>query len=144
MLNRLLNRIDQSLAAFRNPLLLAGRLLLVPVYLPAGIEKLENYAGTASMMESHGLPGLLLPPTIALEILGAIFVGVGFLTRLTCLALAVFSVVANVVFNAGSSNMWVQFLFTAEFAIVGGLLVFMAVGAGDWSLDALRQKGKSA
>ncbi len=116
----------------------------MPVDLPAGIEKIEDYAGTAGMMESHGLPGLLLPPTIALEIPGAIFLGVGFLTRLTCLALAVFSVVANVMFNAGSSNAWVQYLFTAEFVIVGALLAFMAFGAGDWSLDVLRKKGKSA
>jgi len=140
MLTGLLDRIDRGFAWCANPLLLAGRLLVVPFYLPDGIAKIQNYAGTASAMESHGLPALLLPLVILLEIVGPIFLALGLLTRLTCLALAVFSVLANVIFNAGSTDQAVQYLFTAEFAIVGGFLAFMAVGAGDWSLDALRKR----
>lgn len=143
-MNRLLDRIDRGFAKFANPLLLAGRLLFVPFYLPDGIGKIQNYAGTANSMESHGLPGLLLPLVILLEILGPIFLALGFLTRLTCLGLAVFSVVANVIYNAGSTDQTVQFLYAAEFAVVGGFLAFMAVGAGDWSIDALLKRRTSA
>jgi putative oxidoreductase len=71
-------------------------------------------------------------------------VALGLLTRLTCLALAVFSVVANVVFNAGSTDQVVQYLFAAELAVVGGFLAFMAVGAGGWSIDALIKRRTSA
>ena len=95
-------------------------------------------------MESHGLPALLLPLVIVLEIVGPIFLALGLLTRLTCLALAVFSVIANVMFNAGSTDQAVQFLYAAEFALVGGFLAFMALGAGDWSIDALLKRRISA
>jgi putative oxidoreductase len=136
----MLNRIDRFLASFKSPLLLIGRLLLLPVFLPAGIDKIQNYDSTASVMEAHGLPEFLLPPTILLEILGSVFVALGLLTRPTCLALALFSIAANVIFNAGSSDTLVQYLFTAEFAIVGGLLVLVGVGAGNWSLDAMLRR----
>ena len=144
MLSRPLGRIDRGIARFTNPLLLAGRLLVASFYLPDGIAKIQEYAATASAMESHGLPGLLLPPVILLEIVGPIFMALGFLTRLTCLALAVFSVVANVMFNAGSTDQAVQYLYAAEFAVVGGFLAFMAVGAGDWSIDARLKRRTSA
>jgi len=143
MLNRLLDRIDRGFVRLANPLLLVGRLLMGQYFLPDGIAKIQNYAGTASSMESHGLPGLLLPLVILLEILGPIFLALGLLTRLTCLALAVFTVMANVIYNAGSTDQAVQFLYAAEFSVAGGFLAFMAVGAGDWSLDALRKRRTS-
>jgi putative oxidoreductase len=140
MLNRLLETIDRLFQAIGDPLLLAARLVIVPFYLPAGIDKIQNYASTAQMMESHGVPAFTLPLVILLEIGGSILIAAGFLTRLTALALAVFSVAADVIFNASATSTTGEYLYSAELTIVAAFLAFMAVGAGGWSVDALRQR----
>ena len=53
-------------------LLTLARLLLAPVFLQSGISKIFDYASMQALMESHGLPGILLGPTIALEVLGGL------------------------------------------------------------------------
>ncbi|MEO1224147.1 MAG: DoxX family protein [Pseudomonadota bacterium] len=138
MLANLLNRIDSLFQIFTAPLLLISRLLIAYFFLPAGIEKIQNYSGTASMMESTGIPGILLPLVILLEIGGALLVAAGFVTRLTCLALALFAIVANQMYNSDATTQVHQMLYTAEFVTVAGMTALMAVGPGRWSLDALR------
>jgi putative oxidoreductase len=143
MLNRLLDLIDRPFEALANPLLLAARLVIVPYYLPAGYDKIVNYADTAKFMESHGVSTLMLPLVILLEIFGPIFLALGFLTRLTCLALAVFTIAADVIFNRGATAETGQLLFQAEITIVAAFLALMAVGAGGWSVDAWRRKAEA-
>lgn len=138
MLSNLLRRIDGFFEVFAAPLLLISRLLIAYFFLPAGIDKIQHYSGTAAAMESVGIPGILLPLVILLEIGGAILVAAGFLTRLTCLALALFAIVANQMFNSGATSEVQQFLYTAEFVTIAGMTALMAVGPGRWSLDALR------
>ena len=142
MLKRWLKAIDGAFSALADPLLLAGRLVVVPMYLLAGIGKIGNYSATAGTMESHGLPGELLPLVILLEFVGGIFLAVGFLTRLTSLALAVFSLAA--IFTFVGAPAMDNYLFLAEFAVVGAFLAFMAVGAGGWSVDALVGRARSS
>jgi len=141
MMKRWLTAIDKVFSALADPLLLAGRLVVVPMYLLAGIGKIGNYSATAGMMESHGLSGELLPLVILLEVVGSVFLAVGFLTRLTSLALAVFSLAA--IFTFGAAPAVDNYLFLAEIAVVGAFLAFMAVGAGGWSIDALIGRARS-
>lgn len=143
MLNRLLDMIDRPFEVLANPLLLAARLLIVPYYLPTGFEKILHYSDTVKFMEGHGVSSLFLPLVILLEIVGSIFVAVGFLTRLTCLALAFFTIVADVLFNEGMTSETGQLLFHAEITLVAAFLALMAVGAGGWSVDALRKKAEA-
>ena len=49
---------------------LLGRLLLGQIFLLAGISKVGAYAATQGWMESLGVPGILLPAVILLEIGG--------------------------------------------------------------------------
>ena len=69
-----------------------GRIMLALIFILAGIGKIADPAGNMSFMQSAGVPGLLLWPTIALEILGGLAIAVGFKTRYAAFALAVFSV----------------------------------------------------
>ncbi|MCP4382358.1 MAG: DoxX family protein [Hyphomicrobiales bacterium] len=138
MIARLLNTIDGGFQALANPLLLACRLLLGWFFVPAGIDKIENYSNTVQFMESNGVPGLLLPLVILLEILGPVFLALGLLTRLTALAMALFTILADVIFNIGDTSSTGQYLYQAELVIVSGFLALMAVGGGQWALDALR------
>jgi putative oxidoreductase len=68
----------------------------------------------------------------------------GYHARLAAIVLAVFTVVATVCFH----NFWAmpedqafvqQLMFFKNIAVVGGLLVLAAHGAGAWSLDARSQ-----
>lgn len=131
----------------QNPLTLTGRLLLALLFLPAGLMKIGGFAGTVGYIASKGLPMPALGAVIAIvvEVLGGLALLAGFGTRVAALVLAVFTVAATVIFHAywavpAEAQMVQQLMFFKNIAVVGGLLVLAAHGAGGWSLDAKRQR----
>ncbi|MCX7072586.1 MAG: DoxX family protein [Gammaproteobacteria bacterium] len=119
---------------------LAGRILLAAMFLLAGLNKITGYAGTVGYMESVGVPGALLPGVIALEVLGALAVIVGFQTRLVALALAGFTLAAALLFHANFADQIQMILFLKNVSIAGAFLLLAANGAGSLSLDARRSR----
>jgi putative oxidoreductase len=118
---------------------LTGRIFIAALFLMAGIGKLgAGYAGTQGYMEVMGVPGILLPLVIALEIGGAILVIAGLWTRISALALAAFTILSAVLFHADFSDQMQQIMFMKNFAIAGGFLLLAVAGAGAWSIDARR------
>ena len=131
----------------QNPLTLTGRLLLALLFLPAGLMKIGGFAGTVGYIASKGLPMPALGAVIAIvvEVLGGLALLAGFGTRVAALVLAVFTVAASVIFHAywavpAEAQMVQQLMFFKNIAVVGGLLVLAAHGAGGWSLEAKRQR----
>ena len=61
--------------------LLAGRLLLVFIFLHEGFGILGNYAGAAAHMQKSGVSPLMLPLVIALQFGGGALIVAGILTR---------------------------------------------------------------
>ena len=129
----------------QNPLALVGRLLLALLFLPAGIMKIGGFAGTAGYIGSKGLPLPELGAMIAIivEVGAGLALIAGFKTRMAALALAVFTLVATFVFHnfwgvPADQAMMQQLMFYKNIAVVGGLLVLAAHGAGAWSVDARR------
>jgi putative oxidoreductase len=118
---------------------LAGRILISTMFLTSGLDKISGYEGTQGFMESAGVPGALLPLVIALEVLGALAVIVGYHTRAVAGALGAFTLAAAVLFHSGADPMQ-ELLFMKNVAITGGFLFLVARGAGDWSLDARRER----
>ena len=123
-----------------------GRVLFVLLFLPAGIGKITGFAGTVGYINSVGLPAPELATVVALlvEILGSLCLLAGYQTRIASIVLAVFTLVATFFFH----NYWAtpadqafvaQLLFFKNIAVVGGLLILAAQGAGDWSLDSKRK-----
>ena len=132
-------------ASLQNPLTLTGRVLLALLFLPAGIGKIGGFAGTVGYIGSVGLPlpQLAAVLSIVVEVGGGLALLAGFGTRLAALALALFTLVATFVFH----NFWAmppeqvmmqQLMFLKNIAVVGGLLVLAAHGAGAYSVDARR------
>ena len=141
MLNRLADTVDGAFVRLADVLLLVARLILAIYFAEAGFDKLgSGYAEAAQLMETKGIPSLLLPLVIALELGGALFLAAGFLTRLTALALGAFTVAADLIFNTGTGTVAGHFLVQAELAIVAGFIALMAVGAGRWSVDGWRTR----
>ena len=85
------------------------------------------------------MPGALLPLVIALELGGGLLLAIGWQTRLAALALAVFCVLAAVLFHVNLADRNELLHFEKDLAIAGGLLVLFAFGAGRYSVDAMRQ-----
>jgi len=131
--------------AIQAPLNFAARLLMVALFLPAGIGKLTGFAGTVGYISSVGLPFPTVAAATALivEIVGSLALLAGFGTRIAAVVLAAFTLVASFFFH----NYWgvpadqafmQQLLFFKNIAVVGGLLAIAAHGAGAWSLDSRR------
>ncbi len=113
----------------------AARVLLALLFGVAGYGKIAGYDGTMGYMASQGVPGMLLPLVIALELGGGLLLIAGFQTRWVALALAVFTVAASLIFHIGDGQMT---MFLKNMAITGGLLLVYVHGAGPLSLDERR------
>lgn len=127
----------------QTPLAFAGRILLALMFVLAGFGKITGFAGTVGYMQSKGMPAaeVLAVLTILLEVGGGLALMVGFRTRWAAIALALFTLVASMIFH----NFWAvpeaqrmvqNLMFMKNLSIVGGMLVLAAFGPGAWSLDA--------
>lgn len=117
---------------------LVGRILIAVIFVFAGAGKIADPAGTIGYMESVGLPGILLWPTIALELLGGIAIIVGFQTRLVAWLLAIFCIVAAVLFHRDFTDPMQTVLFLKDIAIAGGFFMLASTGALGLSVDSKR------
>jgi putative oxidoreductase len=119
---------------------LVGRVLLAAIFVLSGFSKIAAPEGTQAYIASAGLPAPLLAYLVAVlvEVGGGVLLIVGYRTRLVALALAVFTVLAALVFHhaLGDQNQFIHFM--KNVAIAGGLLQVVAFGAGRFSLDARR------
>ncbi|MEL1265722.1 DoxX family protein [Pseudoxanthomonas putridarboris] len=125
--------------ALASTLELAGRILLVSLFLIAGADKIANYDATVFLMASKGIPAAALPLVIALDLLGSLAVVLGWKTRIAALLLAGFTLVAGAIFHGDFSDKMNLIMFTKNVSIVGGFLLLIGRGAGRYSLDARAQ-----
>src|SRR5215468_9509763 len=122
--------------------LLAGRLLLVFIFLHESIGLLGNYAGAVAYMQKSGVPPSLLPAVIALQLGGGLLVATGILTRWAALAFAVFCVLTAVMFHWQFADRNQLLHFQKDLAIAGGFLVLACCGPGNWSLGRFLSRAK--
>lgn len=114
---------------------LVGRILLALMFVLGGWSKINGYAGTQGYMASAGVPGILLPLVIIVELIGGLMIVVGYKTRLAALALFAFTIAASVLFHMNWAAPMQQLLFMKNLAVAGGFLVLFAAGAGAYSVD---------
>lgn len=125
---------------------LIGRLLLAWLFVPAGWSKIAGFAGTAGYIASKGLPmpEVLAAAAIAVELGLGLLIVIGWQTRWAALGLAIFVAVITPIFHGywampEAQQMMQKQAFNKNLAIVGGLLVLSAFGAGRFSLDGNRR-----
>ena len=126
-----------------NLVTLIGRVLIVSLYIPAGIGKLGNFAGTVGYVGSAGLPMPEVGAAIAIfvEVLVALCLLVGWQARWAALIMAIFTVAAALFFHkfwaaAPEMKMAQSINFWKNISIAGGMLFVFAFGPGGYSLDA--------
>lgn len=115
---------------------LVGRLLLAALFLLEGWSKVRGHGPAVAYMERFSVPGLLLPAVIFVELAGGILLVIGWQARCAALALAIFSIVAALLFHINLADRNQLLHFEKDLAIAGGLLVLAAFGPGRFSLDA--------
>ncbi|MBN9445814.1 MAG: DoxX family protein [Bosea sp.] len=114
---------------------LVGRILLALMFVLGGWSKISGYSGTQAYMASAGVPGILLPLVIIVELIGGLMIVIGFKTRLVALALFGFTIAASVLFHMNWAAPMQQLLFMKNLGIAGGFLLLVAAGAGAYSVD---------
>ena len=119
----------------KNIELIIGRVLLAHIFLLAGITKITGYTGTQGYMEAVGLPGMLLPAVIALEIGGGLALVLGWFNRIAAYGLAIFTLVAAALFHSNFAEQMQVLLFMKNIAMAGGLVVLAGTGPGRFSID---------
>jgi putative oxidoreductase len=124
-----------------------GRVLITPLFLMSGFQKITGFSGVAATMAKVGMPfpEVMLVGAIVFELGGALMVLLGWHARLGALLLAVFTIASTLVFH----NFWAvdaaQFpgqltQFMKNLSILGGLVYIMVAGSGPFSLG---KEGKS-
>jgi putative oxidoreductase len=116
---------------------LLGRLLIAAIFLVSGFGKLMAPSGTIGYIASVGLPfpEIAYAGALAAELGGGLLLVLGYRTRLVAAALAVFSVVSALLFHNALGDQNQLFHFLKNLAMAGGLLQFIAHGAGAISVD---------
>lgn len=115
---------------------LLGRVGLSLIFIISGWGKIAGFAATQGYMESMGVPGVLLPLVIALELGGGLAILAGFATRWVAIALAGFSLISAAIFHANFADPMQAISFWKNVAIAGGFLLLAANGPGPLSLES--------
>jgi putative oxidoreductase len=123
-----------------------GRILIALLFLYSGAMKLMNPAMTDQMITGAGLPAGLAIPTGIFEILAALCLILGFMTRLAALALIVFTALATLFFHRDFTTPMGMTTILQHLALIGGLLCLFAHSQMRWSYDSMRltRKGELA
>ncbi|HEV3104945.1 MAG TPA: DoxX family protein [Trinickia sp.] len=127
-------------------LIFIARIALAILFLWGGVMKLVGYAGFVSYLQSKGVPypQIGAPIATAIEVVGGVFLVVGFVTRPLAILLAAYSIATAVlghdfwnVANAAEQHDMVIH-FWKNVGIAGGFLLLSVTGAGGVSIDAAR------
>ena len=113
---------------------LIGRLLISALFLLSAYNKILSIDGTMGWMEGYGIPGFLLYPTIALEIILPLFIIIGYKARLSAGLLALFCLSTAFVFHSDFADQMQLIAFLKNVGLAGGFFFIVANGTKVWSV----------
>ena len=112
-----------------------GRIFLSALFLIEGIKKISMQESVIIYMEDYGVPGILLIPSIILEILFPLLIIVGYKTKLAAFVMALFTFTVAIIFHTDFSDGMQLIFFLKDLAIAGGFMIIIAYGSNKFSLD---------
>jgi putative oxidoreductase len=125
---------------------LIARFLLAIVFIPNGIMKLSDIAGTAGYFAGLGMPA---PTLVAwgsgfFELIAGLCIVAGFRTRIVAILLALFCVAAGALGHVGQGvdDPAIAFLhmqaLLKDIGLAGGFLALALAGPGRFSIDGAK------
>jgi putative oxidoreductase len=136
---------------FKSYGLLFGRLALLVIFVHSGISQIRGFSGTIGYMKSKmgSLSDPMLEFVLVLALIvsfaGSLMIALGWQARMGAMLLFIFLLIVTPIFH----NFWaapadahqLQLIqFEKNVAIMGGLWVLMAAGAGPFSIDKPKPK----
>ena len=112
-----------------------GRLLISALFLFSAYNKVLSIDGTMGWMEEFGIPGLLLYPAIALEIILPLLIIIGYKAKLSAGLLAIFCILTAFIFHYDFTEQMQIIDFLKNIGLAGGFLFIVANGTKEWSVD---------
>lgn len=125
-------------------LFLLGRIAIGGFFLWKAVERMKHWNEAGDALKRKGVPYIsyVLPATMLIQVIGGLSVVLGFYARggaILLLAFMVFHMYKLHAFwklNHGTEQMLEKLLFMKDLAIIGGLLLLLAVGGGHFSVHA--------
>ena len=114
---------------------LIGRILISALFLISAYNKIFSIDGSMSWMEGFGVPGFLLFPAIALEIVLPLCIIIGYQARIAAGLLAIFCLATAFIFHLDFANPMQKISFLKNIGLAGGFLLIVANGTKDWAID---------
>lgn len=119
----------------------AGRLLIALLFLGGFAQKFGDPAPVVEMIEGIGLPGTLVWPVAAFNLIAGIALLTGPRVRLWALALAAYCIFTSHFHWQLRADPWQVTIMVKNIAIAGGLLILAARGPGGWVLFGRARRG---
>tara|TARA_B100000767_G_scaffold216213_1_gene203766 strand:- start:1366 stop:1755 length:390 start_codon:yes stop_codon:yes gene_type:complete len=117
-----------------------GRIFISALFLLSAYNKILNFSDTMNWMEGFGIPGFLLGPTIALEIILPLLIIIGYQTKLASTILFLFSIATAFIFHSDFSNQVEMIAFLKNIGLAGGFIIIAVNGPKDWAIEKKKTK----
>ena len=114
---------------------LIGRILISLVFLLSGVNKIINYDDTFMWMEDYEVAGILLIPTIILEIVAPILIIIGYQVRISSVLLGMFCIATAIIFSSDFSDQMQIVGFLKNLGLAGGFLFLAINGSRKYSIE---------
>lgn len=131
------------MSTYQSIFALLGRICIGILFLWAGTAKILGWEGTIGYMASKQMPliSFFLPIAVALQILGALSLIIGYKARWGAAILIIFIIPASIIFHdfwnlQGMERLNEQIMFMKDVGVLGGLLGILAFGPGKYALNS--------
>ena len=118
---------------------LIGRILISALFLISAYDKIFSIDGSMSWMEGFGVPGFLLYPVIALEIILPLCIVIGYQARIAAGLLSIFCLATAFIFHLDFIDPMQKIFFLKNLGLAGGFLFIVVNGTRDWAVDTKKK-----
>lgn len=113
------------------------------VFFQNGISKIYDINGVMSWMESYNIPGLLIYPSIALELIAPIMIVLGIKRNLAAMALMLFCLTTAIIFHSPLNDSAQLTPFLKNIALCAGFYFIFRIDNGRHKLNNFDEESEN-